>query len=195
MIMNEYCNVKIAGTISGDASKIVNSNDYSIFKSELRFTRLSGKVDRATLNIKGENCKLVKDGNKVYIDGTLRTYKCADGKSQTVVLVYNMLSCSDDKENENNVELVGSIVNTRLALNSNKTSVCEARVEVKSGYNKMSRLTVVGWGITAEKLAELVPGTYIKIDGRLQSRVMHDDTNRNELLEIAIKKLEVLDGE
>lgn len=189
--MKEHCYVKLSAEVSREPFEAVKNSDYTIYESHVEFKRLSGKVDKAVLNIKEIPLNGVKAGDKVSLDGTLRTYKLADGKSNTVILVYNITK-DDGGDYVNNVDIVGRIVSTRLTKNSGGTAVCEARVEVKCGYNKMSRMTVVGWGVTATKLSELKEGARVKIIGRLQSRHMAEKDDDSEALEIAIKSLEVV---
>lgn len=190
--MNEYCYVKLSGVVTKEVTEVVNSDNYSIYGTELEFERLSNKIDKAILNIKGNTASDITVGGTICVDGTLRTYKTANGKSRTVVLVYNIDKDYSDK-NVNSVDLQGRLHSIRMTKNSSGVDVCEARIEVVSGYSKMSRITAVGWGVTASKLSEMESGTRLKITGRLQSRCMRDSDDSVEALEIAIKTLDIID--
>ena len=191
--MIEHANVRISGTISADTSKVVDDVKYRVYRSELQFKRLSDKMDGAVLNIKGDAYRNIQKGKKVCIDGSLRTYKQPGGGSQTVILVFNIEDYSQSQEDCNSVDISGRIVNSRMTNNGENVHVCEARIEVLGKYNKMSRITIVGWGMIADKLNSLGVGTEINCEGRLQSRVLRDcDCDEtNEILEVAVKKLKV----
>ena len=188
--ITEFCTVKISGTVTNDIYTVVKNKDYIMHATGIQFSRLSDKTDRAVVHIKDASAKAVKAAENVVIDGTLRTYKTESGKSQTVVLAYN-IDTDYNGQSVNSVELIGRIYSVRMTT-SNGVKVCEARVEVVANYSKMSRITVVGWGVTADKLASLEKDTVVKVNGRLQSRSMKDAINETENLEVAVTALTVV---
>ena len=186
----EFCCVKLSGVVTKDVVNVEKNEKYSIYRTEIEFDRLSGKKDKAIVHIKESSIAGIKKGDTIIVDGTLRTYKTEDGKSQTVVLAYN-IGTDYDGDNTNTTELVGRLYNTRMT-SSNGVTVCEARVEVVTNYSKMSRITIVAWGITAEKLDSLEKNTLIRVTGRVQSRHMVGSVGEAEVVEVAIKTLNVM---
>ena len=190
--MEDVCNVRLSGIIEKEAVKAFSVPVYSMYETEIRVERHSGEFDIIKLNVKEDSVGAVNAliGKNVCVDGELRTYKRNDGCSETCLLVHSIVE-SDEKVNY--AKIVGLPVKLRSTANGKGIPVCEARVEIKGKYDKMSRVTAVGWGGIARVLEGVHEGEKILAEGRVQSRQMKGNGgNGPKTVEITIKHLEVL---
>lgn len=189
----DRCNVKVRGLLMTTPKMLVDRANYTIYEAKLRVTRLSGAYDDIDMNIKKEIVESVEElvGEDVIVDGTLRTYKCADGSSKTNLLVYSIHEVPESAEEHiNEVELHGKIVSLRNTKSKDGTDICEARIEIKGRYNKMSRVTAVGWGGVASRLQDIGVGGTVFAEGRVQSHEMlMQNDGKKSALEVAVSFL------
>lgn len=190
--MEDICNVRLSGIIEKEATKAFSVAIYSMYEAEIKVERHSGEFDVIKLNIKEDSLGAVNAlvGREVCVDGELRTYKRSDGCSETCLLVHSIV---ESTEKVNYAKIVGLPVKLRSTTNGKGIPVCEARVEIKGKYDKMSRVTAVGWGGIARVLENVNAGERIMAEGRVQSRQMKGNGgNSPNTVEVTIKHLEVL---
>lgn len=190
--MEDLCNVRVSGVIDREVTKSFSVDVYSMYIAELKMERHSGEEDLIKLNIKEDSVSAVNSliGKEVVIDGELRTYKRADGGSETCLLVHGIV---ESEEKVNYAKIIGTPVKLRATKNRKGIKICEARVEIKGKYNKMSRVTVVGWGSQAEKMANMKENEKLMVEGRVQSRQMVGGQNSdNKTVEVTVKSLDII---
>lgn len=145
------------------------------FRFPLRVRRLSGTDD--TLNILARE-RLIRaldltPGAQIQAEGEIRTFnnKSGAGPKLVVSLFARSLSPTDEAEDENRVELTGTLCKpTLLRETPLGRSVCDLMLAVNRSYGRSDYLPCICWGERAREAAGWTVGTVITLSGRFQSR-------------------------
>ena len=145
------------------------------FRFPLRVRRLSGAED--VLNILARE-RLIRElepvpGMPLQAEGEIRTFnnKSGVGPKLVVSLFARSLSPSDVPEDENRVELTGTLCKpTLLRETPLGRSVCDLMLAVNRSYGRSDYLPCICWGSSAKEAADWTVGTVVKLSGRFQSR-------------------------
>lgn len=188
----DFCRVRVAGFILNEPTLEVEDERYRLYSFDIEAARFSGKSDIINVVIKEESVEFVKVDDEVVIEGTLRTYKCGDNGSRTKLLAYEISRFKGTGNDVNTVDIEGTIISTRCTNNKKGAAVCEARIEVVGNYGKMSRITVVSWGSSAEAVEHAGIGKRLWATGRLQTRKYKNDLPDNRsTVEVAARSIEI----
>ena len=125
----------------------------------LSVKRASGTADILTVNISKILVGNIKVGDKIRLEGQVRTYnRIIDGKSK-LIIVFFAQEVTEYEKDVNEVELCGYICKTPVFRITPRSRPC------------------IIWGRTARLVSELNTGAQVRLSGRLQSREYEKKTD------------------
>jgi single-stranded DNA-binding protein len=183
--MQERANtIGIVGVITETPKLILKAPEWKkeIYETKIRVPRRSGTQDELILQYAGSVAKTKKNLSKirkdaeVLIGGKVRTQNVFERKpTEPSVKIYveaEVLAINDPPaEQQNEVTLKGNVCKTRVMRTTRKgVHVVSLMVAVSNGKEKADFLPCICWGNVADVAAVLHKGTYVEIEGRMQSR-------------------------
>ena len=165
----------LVGSVAAAPELSHQTGQERFFRFPLRVRRLSGAED--ILNVFARE-RLVREsdlapGSRIRAEGEIRTFnnKSGVGPKLVVSLFARSLSPSDVPEDENRVELTGTLCKpTLLRETPLGRSVCDLMLAVNRSYGRSDYLPCICWGSSAKEAAEWSVGTMVTLSGRFQSR-------------------------
>lgn len=144
----------------------------------LSVKRASGTADILTVNISKILVGNIKVGDKIRLEGQVRTYnRIIDGKSK-LIIVFFAQEVTEYEKDVNEVELCGYICKTPVfRITPRSREICDALVAVNREHNYSDYIPCIIWGRTARLVSELNTGAQVRLSGRLQSREYEKKTD------------------
>lgn len=141
----------------------------------------------------------LKEGMYVEVKGQIRTYnEYVNGKNKLVIVVFaREINCDLEYEyNENYIYLEGFLCKPPVKRTSPMgRDICDMMVAVNRMYNKSDYIPCIAWGRNASYAENLLVGTKLYLEGRLQSReyrkrLENGEYEMRKAYEVSIVKLE-----
>jgi single-stranded DNA-binding protein len=141
---------------------------------QLEIQRLSGTRDQVDVLTQRENLEIVQPeiGDLLHIEGQLRSYNNRSGQGRRLVIsVYGQQVQQIQGQPENQVWLQGRVcrepVYRRTPLGR---EICDVMLAVERRYGRKDYIPCILWGSLARMAAECPKGSFLWLQGRLQSR-------------------------
>lgn len=147
--------------------------DYFTFPLAVR--RLSGAEDRLNIVASRELLKSLdaEPGVSLAVRGEVRTFNNRSGVgSRLVVSVFARELFLDEGENENRLELTGTLCKPPvLRATPLGRTICDMILASNRRYGRADYLPCIAWGSLAYRCGAMEVGSRLSLEGRLQSRV------------------------
>lgn len=171
------------------------------FRFELAVARLSGAVD--ILPVVAEE-QLLDDldpcgGEMLEVQGQIRSHNLREnGTRRLLIFVFAGSIIPTDGEPMNEVTLQGPLCREpNLRRTPLGREICDVMLAVPRAFRRADYLPCILWGRTAQQIASCHTGTFIRIQGRMQSRVYtkltEDGSEKRTAYEISALTAETLD--
>jgi single-stranded DNA-binding protein len=141
---------------------------------QLEIQRLSGTRDQVDVLTQRENLEIMQPeiGDLLHIEGQLRSYNNRSGQGRRLVIsVYGQQVQQVQGQPENQVWLQGRVcrepVYRRTPLGR---EICDVMLAVERRYGRKDYIPCILWGSLARMAAECPKGSFLWLQGRLQSR-------------------------
>jgi primosomal replication protein N len=141
---------------------------------QLEIQRLSGTRDQVDVLTQRENLEIMQPeiGDLLHIEGQLRSYNNRSGQGRRLVIsVYGQQVQQIQGQPENQVWLQGRVcrepVYRRTPLGR---EICDVMLAVERRYGRKDYIPCILWGSLARMAAECPKGSFLWLQGRLQSR-------------------------
>ena len=175
---NEKNNAVIAGEICTEPTEY-DCNGENFYSFNLSVKRKSGTADILPVNISKILLNNIKAGDKVCLEGQIRTYnRIIDGKSKLIIVFFaqEVLPYTQDG---NEVNLHGYICKPpQFRITPLNREICDVLVAVNRERNYSDYIPCIVWGRTARLVGELNTGAEVCLVGRLQSREYDKKTEK-----------------
>ena len=171
------------------------------YESVLIVPRLSDSVDKIPFTVSE---RLLSDGhisvgNVVTLVGQLRSYnKIIDNKSKLLLTLFvRDVVENDEEQNPNVIDVTGFVCKPPVyRMTPFKREICDVLLAVNRAYNKSDYLPCIAWGRNARFVKDLVVGTKLTINGRIQSReyqkTLDDGTiDTRTAYEVSINRIDI----
>ncbi|MCD8090475.1 MAG: single-stranded DNA-binding protein, partial [Clostridiales bacterium] len=176
--LNTSNQIFISGSADSEAefSHSFGSEVFNIFY--VNIPRLSKICDRLPV-IASERIlrkEEIKPGDKVAVKGQIRTHNTSyDGRTHLIISVFAkeiFKNPEEESQNPNSVILNGYICKPPFYRETPlKRQITDVLLAVNRPFGRSDYIPLITWGRTAAEAKYLTVGTYIHIEGRLQSRV------------------------
>ena len=163
------------------------------YKFPLAVERLSGAVDVLPI-LAGEDVLAeggISEGDFVRIQGQLRSFnnRAPTGRRLILSLYAESMACTEEGP-ENQILLQGALCKSpTLRRTPLGREICDVMLAVSRRYHRTDYIPCILWGRTAHMAADLPAGTFLQIEGRLQSReymkVLEDRTEQRTAYEVS----------
>ena len=200
-------NIALAvGEITEDFTFSHETSGEKKYKSKIKTMRYSGKEDVIPIIFSEE---MVKDrehwkGERVSITGQYRSHNYFEGGKKHLGLEFfarNYCFAEPSLEDKNSIFLDGFIAKQPLLRQTPMGyRICDVLVAVNRNYGKSDYIPCIFWENEAEKVSELIVGTRLKLNGRIQSRnyikkISEEHLEQRIAYEVSVSKMEVVDSE
>ena len=143
------------------------------YRCLLEVPRLSGQVDLLPLLLPEELRSAAVPGERLRLQGQLRSYNNRGGQGSRLVLSTHALALSPPTgENRNRILLQGVLCKDptyrRTPLGR---SICDLMLAVSRRYGRADYLPLIAWGQLASDLSQRRTGDILALEGRIQSRL------------------------
>jgi primosomal replication protein N len=166
--------VKLCGRAGSAAVFSHRTHDKGFWVLPLEIGRHSGVSDAIMVMIAEDKLRMCSAaaGAQVCVSGQLRSFNNrTDNGSRLILTVFAVEIENTDGEDENSVLLEGVLCKPPIY---RKTplgrEICDLMLAVGRKYGRADYLPCIAWGATARACSEYMPGTRLKLEGRLQSR-------------------------
>lgn len=145
------------------------------FRFELAVARLSGAVD--ILPVVAEEPFLeqmdLSGGEMLEVEGQIRSHNLREnGIRRLLIFVFASSIVATDGEPINEVTLQGPLCREpNLRRTPLGREICDAMLAVPRAFRRADYLPCILWGRTAQQVSSCHTGDFIRIQGRLQSRI------------------------
>lgn len=145
------------------------------FRFELAVARLSGAVD--ILPVVAEEPFLeqmdLSGGEMLEVQGQIRSHNLREnGIRRLLIFVFASSIVATDGEPINEVTLQGPLCREpNLRRTPLGREICDAMLAVPRAFRRADYLPCILWGRTAQQVSSCHTGDFIRIQGRLQSRI------------------------
>ncbi len=173
--MNETCNrLYLAGEVSEAPAFSHCCRGEEFWRLTLRVRRLSGVYDELPLVL--PLCALpagAESGSPLWARGQVRAYTHAvDGRARLCLSAFSRMAGLDVPAHENAVELCGYVCKPPILRTTPRGRVLtDLFIACNRPVGRADYLPVIVWGANARKNAGLCAGDFVRVSGRLQSRV------------------------
>ncbi len=180
--------VKIAGRIDSELAFSHEVFGEGFYTTDVVIKRLSGTEDRIPVVVSDRLIDVSKDhvGQCIYVEGQLRSYNCHEGeRTHLQIFVFaqtiSLIKEEDKVMNTNLIFLNGCICKTPVHRETPmQREITDLLLAVNRAYGKSDYLPCICWGRNARYAAGLPVGTYVKLQGRIQSREYIKQINETE---------------
>jgi primosomal replication protein N len=150
------------------------SRGEKFYQFPMQVCRLSGTADTVNVIIRQELAQSVEIGQaeKLCVCGELRSFNNKSGVGpKLIITVFAKELWFDDGEDENVIELTGTICKTpNLRTTPMGREICDLMIAVNRRYGRSDYLPCIAWGIRAREAAGWCVGDVVSLTGRIQSR-------------------------
>lgn len=171
------------------------------FRFELAVARLSGAVD--ILPVVAEEQLLNDldpcDGDMLEVQGQIRSHNLREnGTRRLLIFIFASSITATDGEPINEVTLRGPLCREpNLRRTPLGRDICDVMLAVPRAFRRADYLPCILWGRTAQQVAACHTGTFLCIQGRMQSRIYtkltEDGSEKRTAYEISALTTEALD--
>lgn len=192
--------VTLTGVLQTDFVLEHESFGKKFYMSEIKVARLSGATDVMTLLAEEEQMKQFKSGDRITVSGSFRSFnRTVNGKQRLYlnVLAKEIRLVSKEMPDENSIELYGMVAQKPYARQSSrtKTSITDFQLIAEREHGKSDFIPCIAWNRNAEEAAKLKKGDYVKLEGRIQSRVVPTSDQKKDkgrlVNEVSINHMEI----
>ena len=201
--LKESNKVTLSGIISSDfrfSHEVFGEKFYLV---DFDVKRKSDATDTVPLMISERLIDVTYDykGCPAKVVGALRSYNVHDnGRTHLKIYVFvqDISEVFDDREDENNVSIIGFICKEPIY---RKTplgrEVADVMIAINRPYGKSDYIPCLAWGRNAGYMSKLEVGTQLSLDGRIQSRIYDKrlENGEHELrtaYEVSLSRFKVL---
>ena len=174
MDMNSEQNaVRLVGRALGEPQYSHSSRGQAFYRLPLLVGRLSGNADAPILLLRQEQlAALPKDGEKLLVEGELRSFNNRRGEGPRLVITVLARQLSPCAEPDSNrVLLRGALCKPpKLRLTPLGRDICDLMLAVNRRYGRSDYLPCICWGALAREAARWDVGDKLLLRGRFQSR-------------------------
>lgn len=184
-------NIMNSITVTGNISNKVyshNFNDTKFYNYTINVKRDSGVYDE--LNVL--STKDI-DESHVSIDGEIRSHNYEqDGKIKTSMFIYEKYYQEKDG-NENTAEISGYICKkSSKRYTPNGKLIVDFIIAVNRPYGKTDYIQCITWGSNCNIIDILSVGSFVKVNGRFQSRKYMKKDEEKTAYELSVNTIEVI---
>ena len=163
----------LTGNLAGAPRYSHENHGKPFYRCLLEVPRLSGQVDLLPLLLPEELRSAAVPGERLRLQGQLRSYNNRGGQGSRLVLSTHALALSPPTgENRNRILLQGVLCKDptyrRTPLGR---SICDLMLAVSRRYGRADYLPLIAWGQLASDLSQRRTGDILALEGRIQSRL------------------------
>lgn len=194
-------NIILRGELVGLPQYSHENHQKRFFRFELAVARLSGAVDilpvvadeqlLETLDLSG--------GQMLEVQGQIRSHNLREnGTRRLLIFVFASSIVATDGAPVNEVTLQGPLCREpNLRRTPLGREICDAMLAVPRAFRRADYLPCILWGRTAQQVSSCHTGHFIRIQGRLQSRIYtkltEDGSEKRTAYEISALTAEILE--
>ena len=164
----------------------------------LQVPRLSGTPDTLPVLLPEPLTDRVLPGAPLRIQGQMRSFNNRSGVGSRLVLtVYGQVLTPGLGEPCNHIILAGSLCKAPIFRRTPLgRSICDLMLAVPRRYGRADYLPVIAWGQLAVQVSALPVGTFVALEGRVQSRTYHKVTagGTEERVAYEVSMMHLLEG-
>lgn len=186
--------VTISGIIDEPLTLSYENKNEKFYEGKIRIARNSGTEDIIPITIPE---KLAPNGVgqcMLTIEGEFRSFnKIVNEKSKLMLTVFaKSISENRVEKFENKIELNGFICKEPIYRETpfNK-QITDILLAVNRNYNKSDYLPCIAWGKSAQLVKDLIVGTELRIEGRIQSRNYNKNGEIRTAYEVSANSVEI----
>lgn len=194
--------VNIIGEVCSEAEYSHELFGEVFYKVMLKVPRLSASEDLLPMTVSERlmNEKNICLGDKLVVDGQLRSYNKVNGDGNKLILTVfarNIEMAEADAPNLNQIFIDGFICKKPMYRTTPfGREITDMLIAINRAYNKSDYIPCIAWGRNAKFSEKMKIGDKIKIWGRVQSReyqkkISEDETITKVAYEVSISKMEV----
>ena len=163
----------LTGNLAGAPRYSHENHGKPFYRCLLEVPRLSGQADLLPLLLPEELRSAAVPGERLRLQGQLRSYNNRGGQGSRLVLSTHALALSPPTgENRNRILLQGVLCKDptyrRTPLGR---SICDLMLAVSRRYGRADYLPLIAWGQLASDLSQRRTGDILALEGRIQSRL------------------------
>ena len=181
--------VVLCGTLREAPHFSHESRGERFYMFALDVQRLSGAVD--TVHIIAKQPLLAslvpEEADKIRVSGELRSFNNRSGVGpRLVITVYAREISFENGPDENLIELTGALCKLpNYRMTPMGREICDLMLAVNRKYGRSDYLPCIAWGSSAREASAWMPGTTVRLTGRLQSRVYTKMTDGGAVEKVA----------
>lgn len=168
--------VLLTGEAAAEPAFSHSSHGEDFFLVPVQSLRLSGAADKLNVLLTRSQLELcpVRAGDRLALEGKVRSYNNRSGVGHKLVITLLAQSVAYDTTgvDENCVTLSGALcrkaVYRRTPLGR---EIADLMLAVNRRYGRADYIPCIAWGSIAQKCALLDVGAFLRLNGRLQSRI------------------------
>lgn len=180
--------IRLLGEVAGEAGLTHHNHGTDYYTLPFRVPRLSGAEDVLNLVVSRPDPALWQPGNWLVVEGEVRSYNNRSGVGPRLVITVLVRSAhlTVPSEGENTLILAGALcrqpVRRRTPMGR---EICDLLLAVNRPYGRADYLPCIAWGSLAALCGSLDVGTFLRLEGRLQSRNYRKVTPEGEETRVA----------
>ena len=167
--------VFLRGVLAGPPRFSHDNRGVRFYTFPLEVRRLSGVADTLNVVIREDLAALVEPqaAGKLFVRGELRSFNNKSGVGpKLIITVFARELGFDDGEDENDVELTGTICKApNLRVTPMGREICDLMLAVNRRYGRSDYLPCIAWGARAREAGSWQVGQVVVLNGRMQSRI------------------------
>jgi len=171
--------VLLEGTAQGTAEWSHRNHGTDFYRLLLRIPRLSGTPDLLPVLLPESLLHLTEQASDLRVQGQLRSFNNRSGIGNKLILtVYAQDICPGTGEPCNRITLSGTLCKPPVfRCTPLGRSICDLMLAVPRRYGRTDYLPVIAWGQLAVQSGQLQVGDSLALEGRIQSRTYHKQTD------------------
>lgn len=180
--------ISLQGQVAGEPVLTHHNHGTDYYTVPFCVPRLSGAEDILNLVVGQPDLSVWQPGTWLTIEGEVRSYNNRSGVGPRLVitvLVRTAVLC-EPSEGENRLVLAGVLckppVRRRTPLGR---EICDLLLAVNRPYGRADYLPCISWGSLAALCGSMDVGTFLRLEGRLQSRRYRKVTPEGEETRVA----------
>lgn len=180
--------ISLQGQVAGEPVLTHHNHGTDYYTVPFCVPRLSGAEDILNLVVGQPDLSVWQPGTWLIIEGEVRSYNNRSGVGPRLVitvLVRTAVLC-EPSEGENRLVLAGVLckppVRRRTPLGR---EICDLLLAVNRPYGRADYLPCISWGSLAALCGSMDVGTFLRLEGRLQSRRYRKVTPEGEETRVA----------
>lgn len=169
------CNIaRVTGALEGTLAANHVMRGETIYTGKIAIARTSGALDLLPVSVPGRLLDGVFGTESVSIRAQVRSYNIREAEANRLAITLFARYIEDappDAPPENDVALVGALCKRAIFRTTPfLREIADLLIAVNRAYGRSDYIPCIAWGREAHMAAELLPGTHLRVTGRLQSR-------------------------